>query len=243
MRLQIDGRAACLIVPQARIDERRRWLWFSPGWMPSGISPSREWPGRKAEHEFYVRRALVQGFHVAGIECRVSCGSPKAIRAYECFYQMVTRDYGLNPRPRMVGQSNGGLMIYNWAARHETSVDRVLGIFPATDLRSWPGLEKACDPEFTYGNGYDMTAAELEARLEEFSPIEQLRPLAEAGVRILHLHGDEDHVVPLEPNSLEFARRYLDLGGEIEVIVEKGWGHVRDPKFYDSERAIEFLLA
>ena len=53
----------------------------------------------------------------------------------------------------------------------------------------------------------------------------------------------EDRVVPLEPNSVEFARRYADLGGKIEVIVEKGWGHGRDPKFYESERAIEFLLA
>ena len=46
----------------------------------------------------------------------------------------------------MIGQSNGGLISYGFAFRHPDQVDRVLGICPATDLSSWPGLSRLCLP-------------------------------------------------------------------------------------------------
>ena len=243
IRLQVDGHPACVIVPAGEVDEHRRWLWFSPGWMPVRISLFHDWPGRLAEHEFYVSEALSRGFHVAGVECTVSCGSPVAISAYQRLYETVTSEYGLNSRARVLCQSNGGLMTYNWATRHPGSVDRIVGLFPATDLRSWPGLGRACDPEFTHGNGYEMTPAQLGARLGEFNPIEQLESLASHGVMILHLHGDQDRTVPLEPNSAEFASRYREYGGDLELVIERGAGHKRNPVFYESARAVEFLFA
>ena len=240
--LEMGGNPGCLIEPVGKVDTGRRWIWFSPGWMCCRVSPTKEWPGHFAEHEFFVEKILARGFQVVGVESYLSCGSPKAIEVYEKTYEEMTRKYGLNPKARMLCQSNGGLMVYNWAVRHPEAVDRILGFCPATDLRSWPGLEKACDPEFTHGNGYDMSPAELEARLGEFNPVEQLEPLAKAGVSILHLHGDEDETVPMEPNSVEFARRYRSFGGEIELVVMEGSGHQRDPVFYESDRYAEFLL-
>ena len=242
VEFEVNGRKGCIVEPTGKTDGKKRWVWFSPGWMPCGTIPKKNRKGGTAEHRYYVRRTLERGFCVVGVDCMVSCGSPKAIETYERTYEKITGEYGLNPKVRMFGQSNGGIMVYNWAVRHPDSVDRILGIYPATDLRSWPGLEKACDAEFTHGNGYDMTPAELEARLGEFNPIEQLEPLAKAGVSILHLHGDEDETVPMEPNSVEFARRYRSFGGEIELVVMKGSGHQREPVFYESDRYAEFLL-
>ena len=87
-----------------------------------------------------------------------------------------------------------------------------------------------------------MTRQELRERLGELNPIELIGPLASHGVKILHVHGDRDTTVPLEENSTQFARRYRELGGEIELVVAEGEGHSRSPVFYESPLALEFLL-
>lgn len=183
------------------------------------------------EHRFYVGKALSAGFHVAGIDIGVSCGSPAGVKAFQQFYETVVKEWQLYPQARLFAQSNGGLMHYNWAARYPSGVERILGIFPATDLRSWPGLKRACDPSFHGGAGYDFPSAELEARLMEFSPIEHLESLAIRRVKVLHLHGNNDTVVPLEPNSVELIERYRALGGDAELIITEGEGHTPGPKF------------
>jgi hypothetical protein len=79
--------------------------------------------------------------------------------------------------------------------------------------------------------------------LGELNPIELIAPLAERRVPILHLHGDKDWTVLMEPNSVEFVRRYQASGGPIELEVLWGEGHSPGPKFFASEKAIAFLLA
>ena len=88
-----------------------------------------------------------------------------------------------------------------------------------------------------------MSPAELAAHLGEFNPIEQLTPLANQGVRILHLHGDQDSPVPLEPNSGVLVLRYRELGGEADLDIIAGLGHGPHPRFYASQSALAFLLA
>lgn len=156
---------------------------------------------------------------------------------------MLVKEYHLNPRARMVGQSNGGLMVYSYASTHPESVERILGIYPATDLRSWPGLAKATGTEkWMTPPPYDMSLVQLEAELSQMNPIDRLAPLAAHGIRILHVHGDQDRTVPLEPNSEELMRRYQSLGGAVEIDVVRGKGHGPDPAFYESDHALRFLL-
>ena len=192
--------------------------------------------GKPVEHEFYVKRLLAKGFHVVGLEWgpfATTLGSPAGADVYHEFYQMVTKQYSLNKKARLVGQSNGGLMHYAWAFRHPECVDRVLGIMPATDFRSWPGLEYVIKPEawpphalaMPPGLGYNMTLEELKSRITEFNPIDNVKPLADAGVKVLHIHGDKDGTVPLGPNSEEFVRRYRAYGGQIELEIAHGFGH------------------
>jgi hypothetical protein len=103
-------------------------------------------------------------------------------------------------------------MLYNWAALHPDQVARIAGIYTVCDLRSWPGLDKAC-------GAYRMTAEQLAKELPQHNPIDLLAPLAKAKIPILHLHGDKDTVVPLEKNSGELARRYKALGASMELVV------------------------
>jgi Prolyl oligopeptidase family len=218
LTLRVGGRFAYLIQPRGKVDPAKRWVWIFP------FEHALASAGGGVEHQFYVDALLSKGFHVAGIDIGVACGSPRGAACCQQFYSLLVGKYGLNPRARLLAQSNGGLNAYAWATRHPDCVDRMAGIYPATDLRSWPGLAKAVKYP-SQGLGFDLTQEQLAPRLAEFNPIENLAPLAKAGVKLLHLHGDRDQVVPLAANSSELARRYRGLGGAAQVIEIRGSGH------------------
>jgi len=233
--LVVHGRFAFLIEPTGRVDSQRRWVWTFP--FEQALADARG----KVQQRFYVEKLLASGFHVAGINVGVSCGSPSAAAVCDEFYKMLVDKRGLNKRARLIGQSNGGLIAYAWAFRHPECVDRVAGIYPSTDLRTWPGLAQAVTYP-TKGLDYGLTQGQLLARLAEFNPIDNLRPLAQAGVKILHIHGDADRLVPMDKNSAELVRRYRDLGGHADLIVLKGLTH-GGPAFFNSTTFADFLLA
>ena len=69
-------------------------------------------------------------------------------------------------------------------------------------------------------------------------------------MKVLHLHGDEDKLVPTGANSKELARRYSKLGGQAEVVLLKGLGAGRansrghdGPELYESPELVKFLVA
>jgi pimeloyl-ACP methyl ester carboxylesterase len=246
--LMVDGHYGFIIQPKGPLDSQRRWVWDCPSWY-AVLSASP--PRGIVAHRFYVESLLARGFCVGGVDVGISCGSPAAVKVCTDFYQAVMSKYHLNQRVRMIGQSNGGLIAYAWAFRHPGSVDRILGIYPVTDMRTWPGLDRV-DPqteETAPDLSWHITVPELRIRLKEFNPIDNLKPLAEAGVVLLHLHGDSDRGVPMGPNSEEVVKRYQAMGGEAGLIVFEGRGHgptggpqFHDEVFYNSERALQFLL-
>ena len=233
----MGNRRGWIIEPLQRADSRRRWLWIAP----SGLGVPLPEAGAQVGHEFYIRELLANGFHVAGVEIGLSLGNSAGVASYQQLYEILMRNYDLNPKARFLAQSNGGLMCYNWAARHPACVDRILGIYPVADLRSWPGLEKACGTiSWEWPPPYDMSPTKLAARLGEFNPIEQLAPLVKQEVRILHLRGDQDSPVPLEANSGVLVRRYWEMGGEAELAIIAGLGHGPHPRFYESQTRLSF---
>ena len=236
--LSCAGTAAYIIAPKGPVDAERRWVWVSNLFL--ALNDKDCGP---VMQRFYVEGALAKGFHVAGIDVGASCGSPKGAEVYEAFYQMLMKAYQLNPKARMIGQSNGGLITYGYAFRHPEHVDRVLGILPATDLASWPGLDRLCGPFSPKGLEYGLARAEMETRLTAFNPIDNIAPLVKAGVKAYHVHGTADDVVPLQPNSAEFARRYTALGGDIVVEIVEGGNHGAPlSAFFESKGALAFLL-
>jgi hypothetical protein len=143
----------------------------------------------------------------------------------------------------------GGLISYGWALRHPDCVDRIAEMGPATDFRTYPTLPNAVAGP-TKGLDYGLSPGELDRRAGEFNPIDNLAPLAKAGVRVLRLHGDEDALVPTGANSEELARRYREFGGEAEIILLEGLGARRAnsrahdrPELYESAALLKFLLA
>ena len=57
------------------------------------------------------------------------------------------------------------------------------------------------------------------------NPVDNLKPLAQAHVPIIHMAGDADEVVPYEENTVILKQRYDAMGGKITVIVKKGFKH------------------
>ncbi len=192
------------------------------------------------QHRNYVERALAAGFHVVGVDVGPSCASPAAAEVCQAFYERVVADHDLNRRARIMGQSHGGLIAYGWAFRHPDCVERIAGICPATDFRSWPSLANVINFP-AKGLGYDLSLAELERRAAEFNPIDNLGSLAKAGVQILHIHGDQDQLVPMSANSTELARHYRELGGTAEIVVLNGLGH-GGQQLYENAALVQFLL-
>jgi pimeloyl-ACP methyl ester carboxylesterase len=233
--LAVHSRFAFLIEPTGKVDSQRRWVWTFP--FEQALADARG----KVQQRFYIEKLLAGGFHVAGINVGVSCGSPSAAAVCDEFYKVLVHKHGLNERARLIGQSNGGLIAYAWAFRHPECVDRIAGIYPATDLRTWPGLAQAV----TYpskGLDYGLTQGQLTARLAEFNPIDNLRSLAQARVKVLHIHGDSDRLVPMDKNSTELVRRYRELGGQANLIISKGLAH-GGSAFFTATTFADFLLA
>jgi len=130
--VEVDGRPGFVIAPQGKADKRRRWIWIAPSWLATGrwdTTLQRIVDSPEVDHLFCIQEVLAKGFHVAGIDIGVSCGNQAGVAVFQDFHKVLVK-------------SNGGLMVYSYAATHPESVDRILGIYPATDLRSWPGLAK-----------------------------------------------------------------------------------------------------
>ncbi len=234
VKLTTGGRNAYIVKPTGKVDPHRRWIWIFPFWL--GINDGHG----ALHHRVYVERFLAAGFHIAGVDVGTSCGSPSAARLCQEFYNRLTSEFRLNHKVRLVGQSNGGLIAYAWAFRHPDCVDRIFGICPVTDFRTWPTLPVVITAP-SPGLGYDLSLEELTRRIGEFNPIDNLAPLAKARVKILHIHGDQDKLVPLEPNSAVLIARYKAAGGAAELITLKGLGHGGND-FYRSPQGIQFLL-
>ena len=247
IKFDFEGFEACVIVPKGRVDRSRRWIWDAPGYL---VMRGKQ----GVEHTFYVEMLLAKGFHVVGLETGPTLGSPAGAEIYHRFYKAITKQYHLNQKARLVAQSNGGLLLFAWAFRHPECVDRIFGIMPVLDFRTWPGLDWVVDPSpidkiIGIGAitpkelGYKLTRSELERRIAEFNPIDNLKPMADAGIRIFLIHGDEDGTVPIGPNSEELVRRYRAFGGQVELQVAHGFGHTTPlPVYYESERALRFLI-
>ena len=210
------------------------WVWYAPTFVKATPQMGK-YPNQSLDWLF--TRLLDRGIWIAGVDVGESWGNASGRKAYTNFYTYVRKEYGLPAQPCLIAQSRGGMMLYNWAVEHAHDVGCVAGIYPVTNLAGWPDLggEKI-------QKAYGMDEAKLRKHLRKNNPIDRLAPLARAKVPIFHIHGDADKVVPLEQNTLEFARRYTALGGKAEVEVVHGKGHEEVPEFFQSERLLDFLL-
>jgi pimeloyl-ACP methyl ester carboxylesterase len=226
----VEGRTAFLFTPAAAPDlpagSTRPWILYSPT-LAAYPDAAEKWM-----HEQFTRA----GVAVAGIDTGESFGSPAAVRAAESLHaEMVRRGY--SRRPAVLGRSRGGLWAAAWAIAHPECTAGVGGIYPVYDWRTYPGIEKAA-------TAYGMRPEELAAAAADHCPIERIAVAAEAGVPFCIIHGDDDKVVPLEPNSARLRRTYEQAGrGDlVTLIVAAGQGHSFWEGFFRCQPLVDFLI-
>jgi pimeloyl-ACP methyl ester carboxylesterase len=155
-------------------------------------------------------------------------GCPDAMAHWDVFYRDLTQKYGLSKKTVLEGLSRGGLYIYNWAAANPDKVACLYGDNPVCDFKSWPG-GKGKGP----GSPDDWKkliqdykfSSEPQALAYDKNPIDNLKPLADAKIPIIHLCGDADEVVPFDENTVILKARYEKLGGAFTLIVKPGFKH------------------
>lgn len=226
---QVDGCEAWVVEPKQPAPGKP-WSWCM------------EFPDAFTERTG-VPQLLEKGFYHLHIVVGNTFGCPAALKHFDAFYATITAK-GLAKKGTLIGISRGGLYAYNWAARNPDKVVCVYGDAPVCDFKSWPGGKgkgKGSQPDWTalikdYG-----FANEAEALAYRQNPIDELAPLAKAGVAIIHVVGDTDDVVPVAENTQILEERYKTLGGNPVVIHKPGVGH-HPHGLEDPAQVVRFIL-
>jgi pimeloyl-ACP methyl ester carboxylesterase len=228
---KLDGHRCILVKPGAAA-RGKPWIWRA----------------RFFGHQPQADIALLKkGFHVAYIEVGGLFGNPTAVERWNLFYSYLTREHGLAGKVALEGMSRGGLIIYNWARANPEKVSCIYGDAPVCDFRSWPGDlyrngENRKKPRGAWAaclKAYGLS--EEQAKTYKGNPVDNLGPLAKAGIPILHVCGGADKVVPVAENTAVLEKRYKKLGGSIRVILKKGVGH-HPHSLKDPEPIVSFVL-
>jgi pimeloyl-ACP methyl ester carboxylesterase len=216
----VDGRDCLLVLPKTAAPGKP-WIWRT------------EFFGHEPQADVAL---LGHGFHVAYMNVQNMYGAPVALDHMDRFYEHLTKEYGLSPKPVLEGFSRGGLFAFNWAARNPTHVGAIYADAPVCDFRTWPHGDAS-----TKGSNGDWErlkqvygfANDEAAMAYKLNPVDNLAPLAAAKIPLLHVCGDADKTVPVKENTLLVQERYQKLGGEIKVILKPGGDHhphsLKDP--------------
>jgi hypothetical protein len=227
---EVAGKTAFLFTPASDAEvpaQDKPWILYAPT-LPAYPDEAERWM-----HERFTKA----GVAVAGVDSGESYGSPAGVDAAEALHaEMMRRGYA--KRPALLGRSRGGLWASAWAIAHPELTAGIGGIYPVYDWRTYPGLDKAAP-------AYGLAPAELAARAAELCPIERIDVAAKAGVPVCIIHGDDDKVVPLEPNSLRLKQAYeaAGKGDLVQLIVAKGQGHNFWEGFFRCQELVDFLVA
>lgn len=220
------------------------------------VAPKRALPGRPWiwRGEFFgsfadADAALVaEGFHLAYLRVPDLFGCPDAVVSWNECYKELTKKFGFAKKVALIGLSRGGLYCYNWAVANTDKVACIYADAAVCDFKSWPGGKLK-----HLGKG-DGSAAEWTKLLKAYgfrsdaeaiayrgNPVDNLKPLADAGIPLLHVYGDADTTVPWEENTGVVAERYRKLGGSITLIPKPGIGH-HPHGLEDPTPIVDFIL-
>jgi predicted esterase len=224
---EIDGHKA-FVYAAPRPAEGRPWVWYAP--TLKGVS--------LVQRTLYFESLMNAGIGIAGFDLGEVRGAPGSTAKFTRFYDEMVRR-GWSPKPILLGQSRGGMMMLAWGTRNAGKVRAFVGVYPVCNLASWPlkNSKAATLADFA------LTEMELVARLGEFNPVDNLQGLLSNKVPMFVVHGDSDVVVPYDDNTRLLKERYQAGGGSITVKVIPGEGHKVSPAFFECQELVDFVIA
>ena len=221
-----NGREAIIVIPR-QAAEGRPWIW-RPAFF--GHEP-------QADLEL-----LKNGWFVVYYDLTHLYGSPRSVALGYDFYRYLVNEYQLSPKTVLEGFSRGGLFAFNWAAQYPDKVSCIYVDAPVCDFKSWPAGKGRDVPHDLWNDclkEYGFT--EQEAWNYKGNPVDNLYPLAQAGIPIIAVCGEDDDVVPYKENMGFVRQRYLGLGGNVHVILKPGVKH-HPHSLKDPEPIVGFIL-
>ena len=223
----ISGKQAFLIASEkAPKDGTKPWVLYAP--TLNGLPGSAE--------RWMFQQFLDASISIAGIDVGESYGSPDGRVLYSQLHQELTEKRNFARKPVLLARSRGGLMTLSWAADHPEKVAAWAGIYPVTNIASYPGIARAA-------SAFKTDTAGLTDQLSTHNPIDRLKPLAEAKIPLFSIHGDSDKLVPLDKNSAIVKERYTELGAPMQLIVPQGQGHNMWSGFFECQELVDFVKA
>lgn len=227
VEFNFKGAPAKIVIPE-KANEKRDWIWRMQFW------------GEQPQVDVAL---LEEGFHVVFVDAMDLYGSSVAINRFNDFYKFVIKNFDLHEKVVLEGLSRGGLDAYNWASGNTDKVHCIYADAPVCDLKSWPaGHGKGVGSKSDLGKMlsiYGLKEDELSAFSE--MPVFNCTKIAQAGIPVIHVCGDQDDVVPLEENTLKLAENFRKAGGEIRIIIKEGAGH-HPHSLDDPSPIIRFIL-
>lgn len=226
--LTIAGKPVTIVAPKSAAPGKP-WVWHG------------EFFGHKPAPDIAL---LGKGFHIVYMKINDMLGSPPAVALWNQCYEELTTKHGLSKKPALVGLSRGGLYCYNWAIANPDKVSCIYADAPVCDFKSWPGGKgkgKGSPPNWAFVMKLWGFKDEAEALAYKGNPVDNLAPLAQQKVPLLHVFGDADDVVPWDENTGLIETRYKALGGPITLIRKPGIGH-HPHGLDDSTPIIDFII-
>jgi dienelactone hydrolase len=197
-----DGKN-CIVVPH-KVAPGKPWVWRARFF---GVAPG------------FDIAMLEKGYHLVYCDVAGLLGNPTAVERWNKYYRFLTEEHGFAKKPVLEGFSRGGLIIYSWAIANPHKVAAIYGDAAVMNLRSWPGFEsKLLQQAYTLRTEQELIAYKGD-------PIDNLKPLADAKIPIIHVVGDKDKAVPVAANTAIAEKRYKEMGGVFEVIHKKEGRH------------------
>jgi len=182
------------------------------------------WRGRWADfHSGTDRILLNKGYHIAYLDTGGMLGCDAALDLWDKFYDAMTGKYKMAKKPALESVSRGSLFVLRWAARHPDRVSCIYLDSPVCDVKSWPLGKWKGDRDSTGVNQlgiYYGLKTEEDIMAFKQNPIDDvvIKPIAEAKIPILAIVNKNDCIVPPSENIDIFAKKYKELGGDIEII-------------------------
>ena len=223
----MDGRNCLLVIPKAAAPGNP-WIW------------RMEFFDHAPQGDLML---LGRGFQLAYMDVQNMYGAPVALDHMDQFYAWLTGVRALASKTVLEGFSRGGLFAFNWAARNPDKVAAIYVDAPVCDFKSWPGGKGKCsvaaDNWELCKQVYGLT--EEQALAYKLNPVDNLGPLAKAGIPILSVCGETDHVVAIEENTLVVKERFEKLGGSFTLIAKPFCDH-HPHSLPDPAKIVNFVL-
>ena len=197
---------------------------------PKSIAQGKPWVWRARFPNFHTEideLLLADGYHVAHINTGPKLGSPKALAIWKDFYDLLTTKHGFNPKMALEGVSRGGLYVYRWAKNYPETVACIYNDTPVCDFKSWPGGKgqgKGARGEWNRLLQEYGFKDEKEALAYSDNPIDNLQPIVDARIPIMHIVTEDDQIVPPNENTYVLKERLEKLGHPVFYVIsiEKG---------------------